>query len=58
MRFQVLTAVSLKVIVSWDDAACSHVEIDQHFRGAHSIIISMMEAVRSSEMSVSFFKTT
>jgi len=37
----------------WDVAPCSHVEVDRHFRS-----VLMMEAVRTSEMSVNFNVTT
>jgi hypothetical protein len=33
VRFQVLTATSMKMAVLWDVAPCSLVEIDQRFRG-------------------------
>jgi hypothetical protein len=34
LRFQVVTALSLKMAVFWDVAPCSLVEIDQRFRDA------------------------
>jgi hypothetical protein len=37
MRFQVLTAVSMKFRVFWDVAPCSHVEVDWHYRGAYCL---------------------
>jgi hypothetical protein len=37
MRFKVLTATSMKMIVIWDAAPCSLVEIDQHFRGSYCL---------------------
>jgi hypothetical protein len=37
VRFQVLTAESMKVTVSWDVALCSLVEIDRRFRGAYCL---------------------
>jgi hypothetical protein len=52
VRFQVLTAVGMKVSVFWDVAPCSHVEVDRRF------IALMMEAVRTSETSVNFNVTT
>jgi hypothetical protein len=39
VRFQVLTAASMKVTVSWDVAPCSLAEIDRRFRGASAAII-------------------
>jgi hypothetical protein len=53
MRFQVLTAASMKMTVFWDFAPCSLVEIDRRFRGA-----LMMEAASTSETSVNFYETT
>jgi hypothetical protein len=32
--FQVLMAASMKFRVFWDVASCSHIEVDQCFRGA------------------------
>jgi hypothetical protein len=32
VRFQVLTAASMKFSVFWDVAPCSHVEVDIRFR--------------------------
>jgi hypothetical protein len=55
MRFQVLTAASMKMTVVWDVAPCSLVEIYQRFRGSycrHHQDVLMMEAVRTSETSV------
>jgi hypothetical protein len=43
MRFQVLTAASMKVADFWDVAPCSLVETDCHVRGAYCLLI--MEAV-------------
>jgi hypothetical protein len=37
VRFQVLMATSMKIAVLWDVALCSLIEIDRHFRGAHSV---------------------
>jgi hypothetical protein len=56
VRFQVLMAVSMKFRVFWDVAPCSHIEADRRFRGAYCRV--MMEAVRTSETSVSFTVTT
>jgi hypothetical protein len=52
IRFQLLTAASMKFRVFWDVAPCSHDEV------ASIIIAMMMEAVRTSEMSVNFNMTT
>jgi hypothetical protein len=52
MRFQVLTAASMKFRVFWDVAPCSPVKVDRRF------IALMMEAVRTSETSVNFNVTT
>jgi hypothetical protein len=46
--------VEAKTGVFWDVAPCSHVEVDRHFRDFRV----MMEAVRTSEMSVNFNVTT
>jgi hypothetical protein len=53
VRFQVLTAASIKFRVFWVVALCSHFEVDRCFRGA-----LMMEAVCTSETSVNFNVTT
>jgi hypothetical protein len=37
LRFQVLTAASMKYRVFWDVAACSHFEVDRRFRGAYCL---------------------
>jgi hypothetical protein len=55
MRFQVITAVSVKFRVFWDVAPCSHVQVYQRFRNAYYLHLQytlMMEAVCTSEMSV------
>jgi hypothetical protein len=46
VRFQVLTEASMKFIVFWDVALCSHIEVYWRFRG--------METVSTSETSVNF----
>jgi hypothetical protein len=51
MRFQVLTAVSMKFRVLWDVVLYSHIEVDR-------FITLMMEAVHNSETSVNFNVTT
>jgi hypothetical protein len=58
MRYQVLTATSMKMAVFWDVSLCSLVYIDRRFRGAYCHIVAlMMEAVSSSETSVSMYQT-
>jgi hypothetical protein len=37
VRFQVLTAASMKFRVVWDVAPCSHVEVSRRFRGAYCV---------------------
>jgi hypothetical protein len=37
VRFQVLTAASMKIIVFWDVAPCSLIEVYQRFRGTYCI---------------------
>jgi hypothetical protein len=55
VRFQVLTAASMKPGGFWDIAHCSLVGLDRRFR----VIISlMMEAVRTSETLVYSNETT
>jgi hypothetical protein len=46
---------SMKMIAFWDIAPCGLIEVDSHFRG---VIALMMEAVRTTEMSVYFLETT
>jgi hypothetical protein len=52
MRFQVLTAASVKLRSFWDVVPCSAVEVDRRF------IALMMAAVRTSETSVNFDLST
>jgi hypothetical protein len=49
VMFEVLTATSMKMAVFWDVAPCILVHTDRRF----SVMILMMEAVSSSETSVS-----
>jgi hypothetical protein len=35
VRFQVLTAASMKFRVFWDVAPFNHIEVDRYFRGQH-----------------------
>jgi hypothetical protein len=37
VRFQVLTAASMKFRVFWDVASCSHVDFDGRFRGTYCL---------------------
>jgi hypothetical protein len=37
VRFQVLTAASMKFRGFWDVAPCSHVEVNRRFRGAYCL---------------------
>jgi hypothetical protein len=37
VRFQVLTAASMKMTLFWDVAPCSLVEIDRHFGGTYCL---------------------
>jgi hypothetical protein len=37
VRFQVLTAASVKFRVFWNLAPCSHVEVDRRFRSAYCL---------------------
>jgi hypothetical protein len=55
VRFQALTAMSLKMTVFWDIASCSLVEVYWRFRGSHCLIALIMEAVSTSETSVNFY---
>jgi hypothetical protein len=55
VRFQVLTAASMKFRVFWDVAPCSHVEVDRRLR---RFITLMMGTVRTSETLVNLNVTT
>jgi hypothetical protein len=59
MRYQVLTAASMKMIVFWDIAPCSPVVADHisEVRTASIFRAMMMEAVRKSETSVYYNET-
>jgi ribosomal protein S12 len=37
VRFQILTAASVKFRAVWDVAPCSHVEVDRRFRGVYCL---------------------
>jgi hypothetical protein len=37
VRFQVLTAASMKLRVFWDVVPCSQVDVDRRFRGAYCL---------------------
>jgi hypothetical protein len=64
VRFQVLTAASMKMAVFWVVAQCSLVEVYRLFTGAcclhhqYSFIALMMEAANTSETSANFYQTT
>jgi hypothetical protein len=60
VRFQVVTAVSIKMTVFWDVAPCSLAEVYQCFRGVCccAIIALMLEISGTSETSVNFYQTT
>jgi hypothetical protein len=51
VRFQVLTAASMKFRVFLDETPCSHVEVDRRFRGAYCLHHKGDETVRTSELS-------
>jgi hypothetical protein len=58
LRFQYLTATSMKIISFWDVASCSLVEIGRGFRGAYCLrhrSALMIKAVSTSETSVNFY---
>jgi hypothetical protein len=38
VRFQVLTSVSMKFRVFWDEVPCSHVKVDRRFGGAYCLL--------------------
>jgi hypothetical protein len=60
--FEVLTAVSTKMVVFWVTAPCSLVDVYWRFRGPCCLhpraITLMMEAARTSDTSVNFYQTT
>jgi hypothetical protein len=58
VRFQVLTAVSMKTTVFWDVALCSLVEVYRRFGGPCCLIALLMETGSASEMSVNFYHST
>jgi hypothetical protein len=61
VRFQVLTAASMKIRAFWNVAPCSLLGVCRRFRGAsiiRAMIVLMMEAVRTSEPSVYSNETT
>jgi hypothetical protein len=57
MRFQVLTAASMKMTVFWDFEQCSLVEVYQRFRGA-CCLNHQGKAASVSETSGNFYQTT
>jgi hypothetical protein len=63
MKFQILTAVSMKVTVFWDVVPCSPVKFTDVSEvlaaSIMKVIIALMkEAGSTSEMSVNFYQTT
>jgi hypothetical protein len=57
VRFEVLTAASMMIVVFWVVAPRILVEFHRRFRGV-SIIRTMMEAASTSEMSLNFYQNT
>jgi hypothetical protein len=58
VRFEVLTAASMKMTIFWVVVLCSLVEVYRRFRGvATSITTLMMEAASTSKMLVNFYQT-
>jgi hypothetical protein len=58
LRFQVLTAASMKFRVFWDVLPCSEVDVDRCFRGKYCLHHLGDEAVCTSETSVNIYLTT
>jgi hypothetical protein len=60
VRFQYLTAASMKVTFFWDIAPCALVLVDQCFGGnyCHHQIALIMETVSTYETSVNFYDST
>jgi hypothetical protein len=57
VRFQVLTAASMKLkFVFWDVLPCEII-VDRRFRGTCCLLIALMEAARTSETSVDNYFT-
>jgi hypothetical protein len=52
VRFQVLTAASMKFRVLWDVLPCSQIDVDRYFRGACCLHHQGTQATRTSETSV------
>jgi hypothetical protein len=49
----------VKTAVFWDVTPCSLVEVDQHFRGAYSLHLTLlMKTVHTPETLVNFYQTT
>jgi hypothetical protein len=57
VRFQVLTAGSMKFRILWDVLPCSQVDVDRRFRGAYCLH-HQRDAARTSETSVYIYLTT
>jgi hypothetical protein len=58
VRFQVLTAASMKMAVFWVVVPCNLVEVYRRFGNAYCLIALMMEAASNCEKSVNFYQTT
>jgi hypothetical protein len=58
VRFQVLTAASMKMTIFWDIAPCSLVEVTDVSKVLAAIIALMMEKTSTSETSVNFYQST
>jgi hypothetical protein len=58
VRFQVLTAASIKVTVFWVVAPCSLVEVNRRFRGTCCLHHQDPDDGGPSETSVNFHQTT
>jgi hypothetical protein len=60
MRFEVVTAVRIKMAVFWVVEPCSLVEVYRRFRDVPTsgLIALMMEAASTCETSVNFYQTT
>jgi hypothetical protein len=57
VRFQVITAASMKFRILWDVLPCSQVDVDRRFRGAYCLH-HQSDAARTSETSIYIYLTT
>jgi hypothetical protein len=55
VRFQVLTAASIKITAFWNVAPCSLVDV---YRRSEVLAASIIRAMSTSETSVNFYQTT